>query len=179
MSQQRTTLIDTTLERIETNLIRRRAGQKTAQLYRVTTGEGCYFAARADMDREDFDRIEALQPGTRVRVRVCVFERRGRRHIAWIRSSGRSIAPYDVLGQRQANFKLLPISLGILAVCLGAMGIPVALIAVLAIFVGIIGFLGCLVAIGGFIDSLNPIRVEAQERWQGEPYRFVVEGEDR
>jgi hypothetical protein len=177
MSQQRTKLIDTTLERIETNLVRRRASQKAAQLYRVTTGEGCYFAARADMDREDFDCIEELEPGTR--VRVCVFERRGRRHIAWIRSLGRSIPPYDVLGQRQRNFKSLPISLGILAICLGAIGIRVALIAMLAIFVGIVSFLGCLVAIGGFIDSLNPIRVEAQERWQSEPYRFVVEGEDR
>lgn len=59
------------------------------------------------------------------------------------------------------------------------MGIRVALIAVLAIFVGIVSFLGCLVAIGGFIDSLNPIRVEAQERWQSEAYRFMVEGEDR
>lgn len=71
MSQQRTKLIDTTLQRIETNLVRRRASQKAAQLYRVTTGEGCYFAARADMDREDFDCIAELEPGTGVRIRAA------------------------------------------------------------------------------------------------------------
>lgn len=177
MSKPKTTLIDTTFERIETDLVRSRAAQKTVQLYRLMTGDGCYFAARRDMDRDDFNHIEALQPGTP--VRICVFEQRGRRNIAWIRSVERSIPPYDVLAQRQSNLKLLPICLGLLAVCLGVMGVQASLIAVLAIFVAIISFLGCLLAIGGLIYSLNPVRLEAQERWQSEPYRFVVEGSDR
>ncbi len=177
LSKQKTTLIDATLERIEANLILSRADEKTIELYRVTMGDGCYFAARGDLDREAFEHIGQLQPGTA--MRVCVFEQRGRRHIAWIRSQERSLPPYDLLAQRRRNLTLLPISLGLLVGSVAALSIPASLIEVLALLGAIFSFLGCAIAIGGLCSSLNPVRTEAQERWQREPYRFVAEGSDR
>ena len=178
MNQQpKTTLIDTTLERIEANLVLSRADEKTVELYRVTTRDGCYFAARGDLDREAFQHIEQLQPG--MAVRVCAFDERGRRHIAWMRGIERSLPPYDLLGQRQRNLTLLPISLALLSLSVVAVGIPASTITFLALLIAIISLFGCAIAIGGLISSLNPARIEAQERWQSEPYRSVAQGSDR
>ncbi len=177
MSKHNTNLIETTIDGIDTNLIQTRADDKKAKLYRLTLPNGCYFAARSDMDADVFDQVSQLQPG--INVRVCTFEEHGRRKIAWIRSAGHSLAPYDIFAQRQRNLRLLTISSCLLTVSLAAVGIGVSLIAVLAIFVAIISLLGCLLSICGLIDSLGAARVEAQERWQREPYRFEAERSDQ
>ena len=67
----------------------------------------------------------------------------------------------------------------LLAASLTALGIHTPLVVALAILVAIISLLGGLIAIGGLIESLNPARIEAQERWMSEPYRFVDEGSGR
>ncbi|HEY3536719.1 MAG TPA: hypothetical protein VGL01_04755 [Trinickia sp.] len=177
MNNQKTTLIDTTLECIEINLIHSRADEKTVELYRLTVHDGCYFAARGDIDPEGFKRIERLRLGAI--VRICAFEERGRRKIAWIRSIEYGIPPYDLLRQRQRNLTLLSVSFCLLAASLLGLGIHASLVTVLAILVAIISLFGCVVAVGGLIESLNSSRVEAQERWQSEPYRFVDEGSIR
>jgi len=174
MNNQKTTLIDTTLERIETNLIHRRTDKEAVELYRLTMHDGCYFAARSDIDPEGFERIERLRPGAI--VRICAFEQGGRRQIAWIRSVEWGIPPYDLLGQRQRNLTLLPVSLCLLVASLAALGIHASLVTGLAILVVIVSLLGGVIAVVGLIASLNPARVEAQKRWRSEPYRSVDGG---
>ena len=177
MNNQKTALIDTTLKCIEINQIRSRGDRKTVELYRLTMHDGCYFAARGDIDPEGFEGIERLRPGAI--VRICAFEQRGRRKIAWIRSVECDIPPYDLLSQRQRNLTLLSVSFCLLVASLLALGIHASLVTGLAILVAIISLFGCVIAVGGLIESLNPPRVEAQERWQSEPYRFVDEGSSR
>jgi hypothetical protein len=177
MNDQKTTLIDTTLECVEANLINRRGDKKAVELYRLTVHDGCYFAARGDIDPEGFKRIEGLRPGAT--VRICAFEQRGRRKIAWIRSDEWGIPAYDLLGQRKRNLTLLFASFCLLAASLTALGIHMPLVVALAILVAIVSVLGGLIAIGGLIESLNPARIEAQERWMSEPCLFVDEGSGR
>jgi len=42
----------------------------------LTLLNGCYFAARGDIDADAFEQVGKLQPG--INVRVCAFEQRGR-----------------------------------------------------------------------------------------------------
>jgi hypothetical protein len=177
MNKQKTTLIDTTLECVEANLIHSRADKKAVELYRLTMRDGCYFAARGDIDPEGFKCIEGLRPGAT--VRICAFEQRGRRKIAWIKSVEWGVPPYDVLAQRKRNLRLLLVSFCLLAVSVAALGIHTLLVVVPAILVAIVSLLGCVIAVGGLTESLNPARIEAQERWKSEPYRFVGEGSGR
>lgn len=177
MSKQNTKLIEATMDGIDANLILPRAGNKKAKLYRLILQNSRYFAARDDIDTVAFERIDQLQLGAT--VRVCTFEHRGRRKIAWIRSAHRGIAPYDLIGQRRRNLTLLLISVSVLAASLVVTGIRVPLILALATFMAIVSLLGCVISIGGLIESLSAARREAQERWQAEPYRFEVKGRNR
>ncbi|MFM0289155.1 hypothetical protein [Paraburkholderia megapolitana] len=170
MTKHNTTLIDATIDSVDTSLILTRADDKKIRLYRLTLQNICYFAASGDIDAEAFEQIGQLQRG--MDVRVCTFEDRGRRKIAWIRSADHAIAPYDALAQKRRNLNLLLISLGVLALSLAALKIPSSIIVALAVFVAIISFLGCFISIGGLTELLRTPRLEVQEIWLREPSSF-------
>ncbi|KGB91774.1 MULTISPECIES: hypothetical protein [Burkholderia] len=173
-----TTLIESTIDRIDTNLIRIEADIKKVPFYRLTIQDTCYFIAASDVDAEAFKRIDQLKPG--MAVRACVFEDRGRRGIAWIRSSDVAIAPYDALAQKQRDVSLLTWTscMFVLSLAIGAAAFNAnwALIGVLAVFVSIVSVLGGLLALAGLSDLiLKPQRREAQQKWQYESTGFTVE----
>ncbi|CAE6763681.1 hypothetical protein [Paraburkholderia haematera] len=145
MIKHNTTLIDTTIDRVDSSLILTRADDKKARLFRLTMQNVCYFAASGDIDAEAFEQIDQLQPG--MNVRACVFEDRGRHKIAWIRSADHAIAPYDALAQKRGNLTLLPRALGPLVLSLAALAIPSSFIMALAVFVIFVSLIGCLIAI--------------------------------
>ncbi|WP_175976831.1 hypothetical protein [Burkholderia sp. BCC1047] len=173
-----TTLIESTIDRIDTNLIRIEADIKKVPLYRVTMQDACYFIAAGDVDAEAFKQIDQLKPG--MAVRACVFEDRGRRAIAWIRSNDVAIAPYDALAQKQRNVSLLTWTscMLVLSLAIGAAAFDShwGLIVPLALFVSIVSVLGGLLALAGLSDLIfKPQRREAQQKWQYEPTRFTME----
>ncbi|KWH21028.1 hypothetical protein [Burkholderia multivorans] len=173
-----TTLIDATIDRLDTNLIRVDAGDKRVQLYRLTMQDRCYFVAANDVDVQAFEQIALLQPG--MPVRACVFGDRGRRRIAWIRGSELSISPYDASGRRKRNLSLLTwascVFMLSMLMCISAFRSGWALVVALTLFVNIVSLLGTLVALTGLSEwVLRPQRREAQEMWQREPSRFTFE----
>ncbi|CAI8693704.1 hypothetical protein BTK96_000268 [Burkholderia pyrrocinia] len=173
-----TTLIEATIDRIDTNLIRVEADIKKVPLYRLTMRGACYFIAAGDIDAEAFKQIDQLKPGTA--VRACVFEDRGRHRIAWIRSTDLAIAPYDALGQKDSNLSLLTWAsiIFMLSLLVGAAAFKSswAFVCALALLVSIISLLGTLLAIAGLSDLVfQPQRREAQEKWQYEPASFTME----
>ena len=173
-----TTVIESTIDRIDTNLIRVTADNKKVPLYRLTMQGACYFISAYDIDAEAFKQIDQLKPG--MAVRACIFDDRGRRRIAWIRSNDLAIAPYDAFGQKNSNLSLLTWATCIfmLSLLIGAAAFKLgwALVVALTLFVTIVSLLGTLLAIAGLSElALQPQRREAHERWQLEPVGFTAE----
>jgi len=173
-----TTLIESTIDRIDTNLIRIEADIKKVPLYRLTMQDACYFIAAYDIDAEAFKQVDQLKPG--MAVRACIFDDRGRRRIAWIRSDDVAIAPYDAFSQRNSNLSLLTWAscIFILSLLIGAAIFKQgwALVGAINVFVSIISMLGTLLAIAGLSElAFQPQRREAYEKWQSEPARFTAE----
>ncbi|RQV05369.1 hypothetical protein DF047_21210 [Burkholderia cenocepacia] len=174
----RTTLIEATIDRVDTNLIRVKADVRKHPPYRLTMQNICYFVTANDVDEEAFKQIEKLRPG--MSVRACTFEHRGRRRIAWIRSGSLAIAPYDVRAQKRRNLSLLAWASCLVALSLGTAAAALhsgwAFTSALATVVAIVGLVGNLVAIGGLSDLIfQPQRREAQDCWPGEPSGFSAE----
>ncbi len=173
-----TTLIDATIDRIDTNLIRVASDSKKVPLYRLTMQGTCYFIAADDIDAEAFKQIDRLKPG--MAVRACVFDDRGRRSIAWIKGNDVAIAPYNVFRQKSSNVSLL-----IWASCIFMLSLLIdgaafksgwAFVGAVTLVVGIISLLGTLLAIAGLSELVfRPQRREAQEKWQYEPAGFTAE----
>ncbi|KVF22657.1 hypothetical protein [Burkholderia cepacia] len=173
-----TTLIESTIDRIDTNLVRIAADIGKAPLYRLTMQNACYFIAADDFDAEAFKQIDRLKPG--MAVRACIFNDRGRHRIAWLRSSDLAIAPYDALGQRDGNLTLLTRAsiVFVLSLLIGAAVFRSgwAFVGALALLASIISLLGILLAIAGLSDlTFRPQRREAQEKWRYEPAGFTME----
>lgn len=173
-----TTLVESTIDRIDTNLVRIEADIRKAPLYRVTMQNVCYFIAAHDIDTEAFKQVDQLKPG--MAVRACIFDGRGRRRIAWIRSNDVVIAPYDTLSQRSRDLSLLTWALCIfvLSLLIGAAAVKLgwALVGAMTLVVSIISLLGTLLAIAGLSELVfQPQRHEAHERWQSELARFTAE----
>ncbi len=177
MSNQ-TTLIEATIDRIDTNLVRVEASIAKVPLYRLTMQNVCYFIGAGDIDAAAFRQIDRLKPG--MAVRACVFDDRGRHRIAWLRSGDLAIAPYDALGQKRRNLSLLAWAscLFMLSLLIGAAAFKAgwALVIALAVLVSIISLLGTLLAIAGLSERVfRPQRREAQEKWRNEPAGFKAE----
>ncbi|CAB3752670.1 hypothetical protein B7G54_20375 [Burkholderia puraquae] len=173
-----TTLIEATIDRIDTNLIRVASDLKKVPLYRVTMQGVCYFIAAGDIDAEAFKQIDQLKPG--MAVRACIFNDRGRHQIAWIRSHDLAIAPYDAFRQKNSNQSLLMWASCIFMLSLLIDGAAFksgwAFVGAVALVVGIISLLGSLLAIAGLSELVfRPQRREAQQKWQCEPAGFAVE----
>ncbi|MEB4635494.1 hypothetical protein [Burkholderia contaminans] len=176
------TLIDATIDRIDTNLIRVASDIKKVSLYRLTMQGACYFIAADDIDAEAFKQIDRLKPG--MAVRACVFDDRGRRSIAWIKGNDVAIAPYNVFRQKSSNVSLL-----IWASCIFMLSLLIdgaafksgwAFVGAVTLVVGIISLLGTLLAIAGLSELVfRPQRREAQEKWQYEPASFTAERSNR
>lgn len=177
MTKHNITLIDAAIDSVDTSLILSRGDDKKVKLYRLTLKSVCYFAASGDIDTEAFERVGQLQHG--MNVRVCTFEDRGRRKIAWIRSADHAICPYDALAQRRRNLNLLLISLGLLVLSLVALKIPSSIVVALAVFVTVISLLGCFISIGGLTELVRTPRLEVQEAWLHEPSSFDMERNNR
>jgi len=174
----RTTLIEATIDRVDTNLIRFKSDVRKAPPYRLTMQSVCYFVTASDVDAEAFKQIGKLKPG--MSVRACTFEHRGRRRIAWIRSGNLAIAPHDVLAQKQRNLSLLAWASCLLVLSLGIAAAALhsgwAFVSALATVVAIVSLVGSLLAIGGLSDLIfQPQRREAQDSWRCEPSGFDVE----
>ncbi|KVH12718.1 hypothetical protein WS84_04490 [Burkholderia anthina] len=174
----RTTLIEATIDRVDTNLIRVKADVRKNPPYRLTMQNVCYFVTASDVDEEAFKQIEKLRPG--MSVRACTFEHRGRRRIAWIRSGNLAIAPYDVRAQKRRNLSLLAWSSCLLVLSLGIAAAALhsgwAFTSAMATVVATVGLVGNVVAIGGLSDLIfQPQRREAQDGWLGEPSGFSAE----
>ncbi|RQZ19877.1 hypothetical protein DIE15_04655 [Burkholderia sp. Bp9031] len=173
-----TTLIDARIDRIDTNLIRVKTDIKQVPLYRLTMQDVCYFIAAGDVDAEAFKQVDRLKPG--MAVRACVFDDRGRRRIAWIRSHDLAIAPYDAFAQKDRNLSLLTWAscVFILSLLIGGAAFKSgwALVLALTVFASIISMLGTLLAIAGLSEWVfRPQRREAREQWQCQPSRFTIE----
>ncbi|WP_446900621.1 hypothetical protein [Burkholderia sp. YIM B11467] len=174
----RTTLIEATIDRVDTNLIRVKADVRNSPSYRVTMQNVCYFVTANDVDEDAFKQIEQLKPG--MPVRACTFEHRGRRRIAWIRSDKLAIAPYDVVAQTRRNLSLLAWASCLLVLSFGLAAAALhsgwAFVSALATFAGIVTLMGTLLAIAGLSDLIfQPQRREAQQSWPGAPSGFDVE----
>ncbi|QVN22473.1 hypothetical protein JYG32_24315 [Burkholderia pyrrocinia] len=174
----RTTLIEATIDRVDTNLVRFKADVRKTPPYRLTMQNVCYFVTASDVDAEAFKLIEKLRPG--MSVRACTFAHRGRRRIAWIRSGNLAIAPYDVLAQKRRNLSLLAWASCLLVLSLGIAAAALhsgwAFVSALATVVAIVSLTGSLLAIGGLSDLIfQPQRREAQDSWLCEPSGFDVE----
>lgn len=173
-----TTLIESTIDRVETNLVRLAADGKKVPLYRVTMQDVCYVLSDDDLDADAFKQIDRLKPG--MAVRACIFNDRGRRRITWIRSNDLAIAPYDAFGQKRSNLSLLTwascIFMSSLLIGAAAFKAGWTLVAAMTLLVSIISLLGMLLAIAGLCElAFRPQRREAQEKWQGEPAGFTLE----
>ena len=173
-----TTVIESTIDRIDTNLIRIVANTNQVPLYRLTMQDTCYFIAAGDVDAEAFKQIDRLQPG--MPVSACIFDDHGRRRIAWIVSNDLAIPPYDALAQKEHNLSLLTWAscVFVLSLLIGSAAFNGgwALVFALTVFVSIISLLGTLIAIGGLSELVfRPQRREAQEKWQCQPPRLTFE----
>ncbi|AOR71970.1 hypothetical protein BBJ41_31645 [Burkholderia stabilis] len=173
-----TTLIESTIDRIDTNLVRIATDIEKVPLYRLTMQGACYFIAADDIDAEAFKQIDRLKPG--MAVHACTFDDRGRRRIAWIRSNDLAIAPYDALKQKDRNLSLLAWAsiILMLSLLIGAAAFKSAwaFVTALAVVASIISLLGTLLAIAGLSDLMfQPQRREAQEKWQYEPASFTAQ----
>lgn len=173
-----TTLIEATIDRIDTNLVRIAADIEKVPLYRLTMQGTCYFIAADDIDAEAFKKIDQLKAG--MAVRACTFDDRGRHRIAWIRSNAVAIAPYDAFRQKSSNVSLLTWAscIFMLSLLIGGAAFKSgwAFVGAVSVVVGIISLLGTLLAIAGLSELVfRPQRREAQEKWQYEPARFTVE----
>ena len=173
-----TTVIESTIDRIDTNLVRIAIDIKKVPLYRVTMQDVCYFLCAEDIDADAFKQVDLLKPG--MAVRACVFDDHGRRRIAWIASNDLTIRPYDALAQKERNLSLLTWAscVFVLSLLIGSAAFKAgwALVVALTVFVGIISLLGTLLSIGGLSERVfRPQRREAQEKWQCQPSSFAFE----
>lgn len=173
-----TTLIEATIDRIDTNLVRIAPDIKKVPLYRLTMQDACYFIAADDIDAEAFKQIDRLKPG--MAVRACIFNDRGRHCIAWIKGNDVAIAPYDAFRQKSSNVTLLTWASCIFMLSLLIDGAAFksgwAFVGAVSMVIGIISLLGTLLAIAGLSELVfRPQRREAQEKWQYEPAGFAVE----
>lgn len=173
-----TTLIEATIDRIDTNLVRVASDIKKVPLYRLTMQGACYFLSADDIDADAFKQIDQLKPG--MAVRACTFDDCGRHQIAWIRSHDLAIAPYDAFRQKNSNLSLLMWASCIFMLSLLIDGAAFksgwAFVGAVTLVVGIISLLGTLLAIAGLSELVfRPQRREAQEKWQYEPVSFTVE----
>ncbi|MBY4869087.1 hypothetical protein DIE14_04555 [Burkholderia sp. Bp9017] len=173
-----TTVIESTIDRIDTNLVRIGVGVSKVPLYRVTMQGICYFLCADDVDADAFKQADLLKPG--MAVRTCVFDDHGRRRIAWIACNDLTIPPYDALAQKERNLSLLTWAscIFMLSLLVGGAALKAgwALVVALTLFVGIVSMLGTLLAIAGLSERVfRPQRREAQEKWQGQPSRFTAE----
>ncbi|WP_230469071.1 MULTISPECIES: hypothetical protein [Burkholderia] len=171
----RTTLIEATIDRVDTNLVRVKADVRKTPSYRLTMQNVCYFVTANDLDPEAFKQIGQLRPG--MSVRACTFEHRGRRRIAWIRSGNLAIAPYDVIAQKRRNLTLLAWASCLLVLSLGIAAAALhsgwAFVSALSTVAAIVSLTGSLLAVGGLSDLIfQPQRREAQDSWSCEPSGF-------
>lgn len=173
-----TTVIESTINRIDTNLVRIAVDNKKVPIYRVTMQDACYFLCADDIDADAFKQVDLLKPG--MAVRACVFDDHGRRRIAWITSNDLTIQPYDALAQKERNLSLLTWASCVFALSLligsAAFKSGWALVLALTMFVSIISMLGTLLSIAGLSELVfRPQRREAQEKWQCQPRRVTFE----
>ncbi|AXF24243.1 hypothetical protein CUJ89_28430 [Burkholderia pyrrocinia] len=174
----RTNLIEATIDRVDTNLIRVKADVRNTPPYRLTMQNVCYFVTASDVDAEAFKQIGQLRPG--MSARACIFEHRGRRRIAWIRSGNLAVAPYDAVAQKRRNLSLLAWASCLLVLSLGIAAAALhsgwAFVSALSTVAAIISLVGNLLAIGGLSDLIfQPQRREAQDSWSCEPSGLDME----